>query len=80
MNGDREKAAEQLLKVSEAMHSVKVLDTWQSRYELCMELLKLSALVTTTEEKLLRIREQYGLVSAVWILAEVNYYSHNKEN
>lgn len=68
---DKEKAAEQLGKVEEAMNTVRILNTLESKYELSLEILKLGELVPLRQEKVNKMREEFGLVSAVWILAEL---------
>ena len=68
---DKEKAAEQLGKVEEAMNTVRILNTLESKYELSLEILKLGELVPLRQDKVNKMREEFGLVSAVWILAEL---------
>lgn len=68
---DKEKAAEQLGKVEEAMNTVRILNTLESKYELSLEILKLGELVPLRQEKVNKMREEFGLVSGVWILAEL---------
>lgn len=68
---DKEKAAEQLGKVEEAMNTVRILNTLESRYELSLEILKLGELVPLRQDKVNKMREEFGLISAVWILAEL---------
>lgn len=68
---DKEKAAEQLGKVEEAMNTVRILNTLESKYELSLEILKLGELVPLRQDKVNKMREEFGLISAVWILAEL---------
>ncbi len=68
---NKEKAAEQLGKVEEAMNTVRILNTLESKYELSLEILKLGELVPLRQDKVNKMREEFGLVSAVWILAEL---------
>lgn len=68
---DKEKAAEQLGKVEEAMNTVRILNTLESKYELSLEILKLGELVPLRQDKVNKMREEFGLVSGVWILAEL---------
>lgn len=66
----------QLDAVIEAMHTCAILRDMKSQYELSLEILRLGKLVPLRPDKVQKVREEFGLTSAVWILAELNV---NKE-
>ena len=70
---NKEKAIEQLRKVEEAMNTVKILGTLDSKYELSMEVLKLGEIVPLRPDEVIKFRKEFGLVSGVWNLAEMEF-------
>lgn len=67
---DRDAALKQLDKVTVAMNTVAITKSLESKYELSLEILRLGKIVPIKPEKVMKMREEFGLVSAIWILAE----------
>lgn len=67
-------ALEQLNKVTEAMHTAAISKTLEAKYNLCIEIFKLGEIVPLRQDKLMKIREQFGLTSGIYGLAEYNFY------
>lgn len=58
-------------KITEAMHTAAILKTMESRYQLSLLILEYNELYPIAPEKIQKTREEFGLNSAVWILAEI---------
>ena len=64
--------------VQEAMQTALIVKDLESKYQLSIELMKLSNMMTLTEEDMDRIRRKYELNSAVWCMAELKMISESK--
>lgn len=58
-------------RITEAMETAAITKTMESRYELSLLLLEYNEAYPMDPEKLQKTREDFGLNSAVWILAEL---------
>lgn len=58
-------------KVQIAIETVKILKDLDSKYELSVEYLRLCRMMPMSDEDIMKFRERYGLISGVWMLAQL---------
>lgn len=69
---DRDAAIAQLDRITEAMHTVAITKSLESKYELSMEILKLGEIMPLKPEKVMKMRQDFELTSLVWWKAEMD--------
>ena len=62
---------EWLRKITEAMNTVAILKTMESRYQLSLLILECNEIFHLSPEKIQKTREDFELNSGIWILAEL---------